>query len=239
MDVLKIIDRYFEILINCKLFENIGKDRLEAALLYYDADCCEYKKGDFLINAGEKMTRFGLVLSGCVQALADDIEGNRMIMANVTAKNSFGEALCYLEIPEPSVYIMASKDSTVLWLSSENLRKNARVSDASMAFTLRDNFTALLSLRTLQMNRRIQILSKLSIREKILTFLAEIYGLDFPAIPDEGENAGGSGRKITVPMNREDMAAYIGTNRSSLSRELAAMKACGIIDYHKNEFIIK
>lgn len=239
MDAENVIDRYFEILINCKLFEDIGKDRLEAALLYYDACCNEYKKGDFLINAGEKMTRFGLVLSGCVQALADDIEGSRMIMANVTAGNSFGEALCYLEIPEPSVYIMASKDSEVLWLSLENLRGNAKTGDDSMTLTLRDNFTALLSVRTLQMNRRIQILSKLSIREKILTFLAEIYGLDFPTISDKDEGAEETGRKITVPMNREDMAAYIGTNRSALSRELAAMKACGIIDYHKNEFIIK
>ena len=40
---------------------------------------------------------------------------------------------------------------------------------------------------------------------------------------------------IRLPMNRDDTAAYIGANRSALSRELARMKAEGLIDYWKNE----
>ena len=40
---------------------------------------------------------------------------------------------------------------------------------------------------------------------------------------------------IRLPMNREDTAAYIGANRSALSRELAKMKEDGLIDYRKNE----
>ena len=44
---------------------------------------------------------------------------------------------------------------------------------------------------------------------------------------------------ITVPFSREDMAAYIGTDRSALSRELSAMKREGLIDYRKNVFVLK
>ena len=39
-------------------------------------------------------------------------------------------------------------------------------------------------------------------------------------------------------MNREDTAAYIGANRSALSRELAKMKEEGLIDYRKNQISI-
>lgn len=212
---------FSELLLNNRLFENIGKDRLEAALLLYDAHFTQYKKGDLLHAAGEPMLYFGVVLSGCVQALSDDIEGNRMIMANVTAGNSFGEALCYLKLPEPSVYIMASADTSVVWLSAERLYG---AGNDPLVDTLKRNFTALISIRTLQMNKRIQILSKFTIRDKILTFLSTMYGSDSDM--------------VRIPMNREDMAAYIGTNRAALSRELSRMKAEGIIDYHKNEFII-
>lgn len=217
---------FTELLLNNRLFENIGKDRLEAALLFYDAHFAQYKKGDYLHIAGEAMHRFGVVLSGCVQALSDDIEGNRMIMANVTSGNSFGEALCYLKLPEPSVYIMASTDADIVWLSAEGLYG---AGNDPLVNTLKRNFTALISIRTLQMNKRIQILSKLTIRDKILTFLSTMYGSDM------GRS---SERVVNIPMNREDMAAYIGTNRAALSRELSRMKSEGIIDYHKNKFII-
>lgn len=219
------IAKYSKMIFDNKLFESVGEDGLEAALLYYNAMAMEYKKGDFLHMSGKRMNRFGLVLSGCVQALTDDIDGNKMIMANVTEGNSFGEALCFLEVREPSVYIVASTDTTVLWLSASILREQQ---GDPLVLLLKNNFMSLLSIRTLQMNKRIQILSKLTIREKILTFLSEP-GDTFSDLPL---------RKITVPMNREDMAAYIGTNRSALSRELSAMKAEGIIDYHKNSFTI-
>lgn len=248
----KELSKYSQIIFENKLFENIGEDCLDAALRFYDATVTEYKKGDYLHMAGNRMTRFGLVLSGCVQALTDDIDGNHMIMANVTEGNSFGEALCFLGAPEPSVYIMASMDSVILWMSAGNLRG---ISADSMALTLKNNFMALMSVRTLQMNRRIQILSKLTIREKIMTFLSEIAdmsqltqghkemqtkqdakaGRDSQAEQDARLSAQNK-RTVVVPMNREDMAAYIGTNRSALSRELSAMKAEGILDYHKNIF---
>ena len=37
-------------------------------------------------------------------------------------------------------------------------------------------------------------------------------------------------------MDREHLAAYLGTNRSALSRELSRMKAEGLIDYDRSVF---
>ena len=46
-------------------------------------------------------------------------------------------------------------------------------------------------------------------------------------------------RIITIPYNRLAMADYLGVDRSALSRELSKMKADGLIDYHKNTFILR
>jgi CRP-like cAMP-binding protein len=43
---------------------------------------------------------------------------------------------------------------------------------------------------------------------------------------------------ITLPLNREDLADYLGVNRSALSRELSNMKSDGLIEYKKSSFSI-
>lgn len=39
-------------------------------------------------------------------------------------------------------------------------------------------------------------------------------------------------------MNRQELADYLGVERSALSREMARMKKEGLIDYRKNEITI-
>ena len=52
----------------------------------------------------------------------------------------------------------------------------------------------------------------------------------------EAARHGSSSFDITV--NREQMAAYLGVDRSALSAELSRMKAEGLIDYHMRHFTI-
>ena len=87
---------------------------------------------------------------------------------------------------------------------------------------MQKRFCAMLAARTLSMNDRIQVLSRTTIRERVLTLLSQ-YNT-------------GSGSGITLPFDRESLALYIGVNRSALSRELSAMKRDGIIDFYKNSF---
>lgn len=41
---------------------------------------------------------------------------------------------------------------------------------------------------------------------------------------------------INIPLNRTEMADYLCTNRSALSRELSSMKKDGILDYDQKVF---
>ena len=117
------------------------------------------------------------------------------------------------------MYIFASVDSELLWLSTEELF--AGPGDDFLA-ELQRRFTAALAAKTLMMNNRIQVLSRLSLRGKLTAYFTELAAAQGSSV-------------IRLPMNREDTAAYIGVNRSALSRELARMKAEGLIEYRKNE----
>ena len=64
-----------------------------------------------------------MVLSGVVQACMDDVEGNRVIMAEVTAGNTFGESLCFLGIQDSPVYVYASEQAEVVWISLKKIEE--------------------------------------------------------------------------------------------------------------------
>ena len=214
---------YYAVLSACPLFSGMNREETDNAAALMEGKTTSYKKGDFLHTPGTPFTAFGLVLSGTVYACTDDINGSRMIMAQVGPGNTFGEALCFLSVPEPPVYVTAASDAEVLWLSPSPLfggQNGGRESG------MEKRFAAVLAGRTLKMNGRIQILSKRSIREKLIVFFSEL-------------KSGREDDTITVPFSREDMAAYIGTDRSALSRELSAMKREGLIDYRKNVFVLK
>jgi CRP-like cAMP-binding protein len=202
------------------LFAGLDEAVLCRQLEVLGAEKAQCEKGEMLQSAGAPIRRFGIVLRGAVQVCVDDIEGNRMIMAEVAPGASFGESLCFLRTKESPVYITAMEDTVLLWLSTDALHD-----DRNNNSELQRRFTAVLAGKTLMMNNRIQVLSKLSLRGKLTAYFTELAAA-------QGSDV------IRLPMNREDTAAYIGANRSALSRELARMKAEGLIEYRKNEIRI-
>lgn len=208
------------IICKCRLFAGLNDEQLKKALEFFSASRQSYKKGEFLHTVGEPLRRFGLVLSGSVQVYMDDMEGHHMIMANVLPGVTFGEALAFLGT-DNGIYVCAAADSEVMWLSPERV-KAPETADSELVV----RFISAFAERTLNMNDRIQMLSKLTLREKLVTFFSQ-----------QMMQNGSAG--FTVPFSRNDMAAYLGSDRSALSRELSRMRAEGIIDYRGNEFVIK
>ena len=173
------------------LFSGLDAGSLERQLAVMRAEKALCPRGAMLQAAGAPIRRFGIVLSGAVQVCTDDIEGSRMIMAEVAPGNSFGESLCYLKTGESPVVIFASEDSEVLWLSTEPL-----YSDPGDTFlcNLQRRFTAALAAKALTMNNRIQVLSRLTLRKKLTAYFTELAAA-------QGSDV------IRLPMNREDTAA--------------------------------
>ncbi len=151
----------------------------------------------------------------------EDFDGNSIIMAIVTPAHTFGESLCFLGGSSP-VHIYAMGDTEVLWFSTDRI-KNCENDTRDRLISNR--FTSMLAAKTLEMNDRIQILSKIKLRDRLITYFSQ--------------NVAKYGSSFTLPLSREDMAAYLGTNRSALSRELGKMRDEGIIEFEKSKFTIK
>ena len=206
-----------------ELFLNYSEETLQKALVFMSAKTGEYKKGECLCRAGRRLYSFGLVLGGAVQVFFDDINGDRVIMATVGEGETFGESLCYLKEKNVPVWVYASENAKILWLSCDCFHSNVCAHpDLQQLYS---RFTAMIAKKTLSMNDRVQILSKLTLREKLNTYFSQCVRKN-------------KSRTFKIPLDRESLAIYLGTNRSALSRELSKMQKEGLIEFYKNVFKI-
>ena len=204
----------------CPLFAGLSPAERRYALDYFSARRQRYAKGGFLHRITFPLPRFGLVLEGTVQVCRDDIDGHQMIMNNVGPGGTFGESYCYLGTDAP-IYIRATQETEVLWLSTDRIKQPPRPGQP-LDQELANRFVAALARRTLEMNRRIQILSKTSLRGKLIAFLTQY--------------APAQDRPFSVPFDRASMAAFLGADRSALSHELGRMPAERTPTFHRNIF---
>ena len=79
---------------------------------------------------------------------------------------------------------------------------------------------------TLKFHQKIEITSKRTTREKLLTYLSIC-----------SKNVGK--KSFTIPFNRQELADYLVVERTALSKELSDLQKGGYIVYHKNHFELK
>ena len=74
-----------------------------------------------------------------------------------------------------------------------------------------------------ELSRRILHTSSKTIRGRLLSYFSE-------------QAVKGGSLKFTIPFNRQQLADYLGVDRSAMSNELSKMQSDGILDYEKNTF---
>ena len=205
------------------LFASLTEAELSEALSLLHAVEKGYRKGECIRMAGECFYTFGLVLSGRIEVYMEDFDGGRMMMAGVGEGDSFGESSAYLHTAESPVVIFAAEESRVLWLDAAFFKQSASSLAAPLSLLLRERFVSLLAKRALMQNERIQILSKVGLRDRMVTFFSQC------------EHRYKS-KTFRVPFDRAALAVYLGVNRTALSRELSRMREEGIIDFYKDSF---
>ena len=212
------------ILHNSVLFADMTPSEIERLCTLLCAFERHYQRGRHLISAGDPISGFGLLLAGAIQVFMDDVDGNHIVMADVSPGSLFAEAMACAGITESPITAVATANTAVLWFHCAPLRDGAFFTDPLCA-RFGVNLLRAVSERSLRFNDRIQVLSKKSIREKLITFCSQ-------QVQQQ------KSLQITLNMDRSTMADYLGVERTALSRELSRMQRDGILSFHKNRFLL-
>lgn len=218
------LKKYLDVLKNNLLFRGFESADLESILNCLSVRVFSYKKNDIILLYGDAVNFVGIVLSGSIKIIKEDMEGNINILAKSGVNEIFAEAFAFAGIKESPVTVQAAGDCSILLIDFKNIIKPCHKACAFHA-SLIENMLSLVARKNIMLNQKIEIISKRTTREKLLVFF-------------EIQKHGAQSKKFKIPYNREALAHYLCVDRSAMSRELCKMRDEGLIYFKKNEFEI-
>lgn len=206
------------------LFNGLGREEINEVLQKFHGMIKHFPKSDYIYLAGDAVESLCVVLEGTVQMIKEDIWGEKSIIANLGAGSVFAENFLGRLGERSVVSYFAASDSEILMLPlGKLLWENAGSSAANRR--LMCNIVSILADNNTRLIEKTEILCKKTLRSKIMAYL-------------EQEARYNGADSFEIPFNRTDLANYLDADRSALTRELARMKADGLIDFMKNNFMI-
>ena len=206
------------------LFQGIAPKELEQMLGCLGASARQYGKGQTIYHVGENVEQMGVVVTGSVHVVQDDVWGNRSILAQVGPGQVFAETYASLPGEVLNVGVEAVEETQVLFL---DVGRVLQVCPGGCPFHSRllRNLLQVMALKNLNLTRKISHITPRSIRERMLAYLS-----------NEAVRQGTM--DFRIPFNRQQLADYLSVDRSALSAELSKMKREGLLDYQKNHFVL-
>lgn len=209
---------------NISLFEGIKSEELPALLACLSVSSQNFARGDIIIHEGQKIDSIGIVLSGSIQIFRNDHEGNRNIQANFGMGAVFAESFVCAGIPLSPVSVLATETSLIIFLPFLRIMRPC-ASSCSYHQKLIENMMHLIARKNQVLNERLEILEGRSIRNRLLILL-------------EQEEKKQNSTTVILPWNRTELADFLCTDRSALSREVSKMKSEGVITEKGSTFTL-
>lgn len=220
------IKQFMPLLKQTFLFENCTDTDV-----YHIVECLcgyvkKYQKNQIIYNLYDNVEYAGVVLTGEINAVMVNSNDNELVIRKFTDGGLFCADYACIPDEKSDVQIVTKKDSLVLFLKTSNLFLNnsIRCEHASKATA---NLLKETVLNNIFQTRKVQILSQKHIRQRLMLY--------FDSLRDNNTD---NNKYIHIPFNRQELADYLGVERSALSREMGRMKDEGIIDYNKQDIIL-
>ena len=215
---------FLAVIRSAPLFSGISEEELTAMLCCLRAEKKDFPKETFILRAGDTSDSIGLVLSGTVLIVQEDIWGNRNILSKAGSGQTFAAAYACAPGSRLNVSVIAETPVTALFLNVKRVL-NVCPSACSHHTRIIRNLLGELAEKDLRFSEKLTHMGQRTTRSKIMSYLSA-----------EAQRLGTY--EFDIPFSRQQLADYLGVERSGLSLELGKMKKDGLIDYRKNHFVL-
>lgn len=218
------MEQYYPVLKKCALFRKIGEKELGSLIKCLDAQVRSFRSEDYIFLSGDEINYVGIVLTGIVEVMKENLAGNKHIVAFLEPADMFAEGIVCTVTRISPVTVRVKEDAKVLFVPYERVIKSCGNSCA-FHISLIQNMMVVLGEKNVKLNRKLELLTLKGMREKIASFLI-----------NEARERGSS--MFQIMLNRTELADYLNVSRTSMCRELARMKDEELIDFYGNSFKI-
>ena len=210
--------------VNSPLFYGIKPEDLKPMLGCIGYHIGTFKKGDIVAFEAENIKHIGIIVSGAVDMIKEDLWGNKTMLVRMKRDELFGETFACGSDNLSVVTFLVSEDAKILFMPFDRVMHSCTMA-CVFHHRLIENMVHIIANKNRDLMQKVEVISKRTIRERLLAYLsiqAQIQG----------------SRYFEIPFGRVELAEYLCVDRSALTRELAKMKDDGMIDYDKNCFRI-
>lgn len=216
---------FLPVLRSSQLFSGVTDGEAEAMLACLEAKSRRFAKDAFLLHAGDTVSAVGLVLEGSVLMLREDVWGNRHILARAGAGQSFAAAAACAPGARAPADVVAETPVTVLFCDVRRILTMCGASCAHHSRMIR-NLLGELAGKNLSLGETLTHMGQRTTRAKLMSYLSAQARLR-------------GGYEFDIPFSRQQLADYLAVERSGLSAELGRMREEGLLEFHRNHFLLK
>lgn len=192
------------------MLSNITEVKLRALAEKREIYSSLYSKGATLHNKNEICDMLDIVMSGRLIAYSLSENGSAMTMFEFAKGSVIGANLLFGNKHEYPLNIYCVSDCEVL-----HIKKDA-ASGLLHDYNFTMEFIKSLSLNSLGMNQKITMMAQNTLRENLLEYFRQ-------------QSLQQNSLRFCLPINKKELADFLGVQRPSLFRELKRLKVEGII----------
>lgn len=182
-----------------------------------------FRKNQVITTYIKKRNQICILINGEADLVRYDLNGDKSIIEHFTKNDIFGEAL-YIVTTNNELSVEAKKNCEVLFYIYDNIHQKCRNS-CKFHQTLSENFSNLILNKVMDLNTRVEILTKRSIREKLRGY--------FNILSTRSLN-----KTFSLPFSLTDLADYLSVDRSAMMREIKSLKDEGFIKKNGNKITL-
>lgn len=202
------------------LFKRVSDEKIEEIFSYIKYSEVSYNKGQILFQEGDACKNIGIIEDGSIQLERIYSSGKSIVLAKLSAGDVFGEALVISSTALYPATVIAKSNCKIIFINKKEIMKLCSSNERIL-----ENFVTLLSDKVIMLNKKVKSTSLKSVKHKVVDYILEKSNV-------ENSNV------IMINESKEDIAAYLGMPRPSLSRELIKLRDENIIDFDRNSITI-
>ena len=183
----------------------------------------KFNKGETVTTYIEKRSQICIVLSGEVDLIRYDFNGNKTIIGHYIEDDIFGEAF-YPTNTNNELFAIARKSSEILFFTYDSLLTKCK-RNCDFHKILTSSLSELFLDTIIELNLRIEILTKKNTRAKILSYF-------------ENLSKGSLRQTFILPYSYTDLADFLSVDRSAMMRELKLLIDEGFIKKNGNKITL-
>lgn len=219
------MEEYLQLLSRSELFQGMAEEDILHILKCFGAWRKCYQAGTYLYNATDYIHEVGFILDGKIHMISEDFWGKKFILTEYTTGDIFGEAHS-MTPSEPLLFAVVAEEKTeVLYIDIDKIMTVCSRFCPSHQTVFR-NLLRISARKKIHFLHKIEHMSRKTLREKIVSYLSE-------------QSKKYQSSVFDISFNRQQMADYLGVDRSAMSAELSKMQKEGLVSYKFHHFELK